>query len=646
MNNAIARALAAAARVVPDGARVHDPDRFARRDVALASGVGVDLDRYANLGDALADALPPNRSRTALIETDRHRETGRWTYGEYAHAAKSIQSNLLASAVTPGERVAILLSNQGLWVIAATGAFWAGAVLTPLDYKLDAPAQAELLAHAAPRVLITEWATWRSLARHAEAFASTEVWVLHAPESADLANARRFETLPTLSPESAARMQRAPRSRDDIACLVYSSGTGGRVKGCQLTHHNYLVQAQALSGLFPMAREDRYFSILPTNHAIDFMCGFLIPLLSGASVVHQRTLRPEFLRWTMQRYEPTHMALVPAILKRLKQRLEERFDALPSWQRATLDGLIRANEIATLRKPKPSLSRVLLKPIHEEFGGRLRLLFAGGAFVEPSVAEFFYRLGLPVCIGYGLTEAGTVLTVNRLEPFRPDTVGPPIDGVRLEIRDPDPEGVGEVWVQSETVFAGYADDPELTREAIVDGWLRTGDRGRVDASGHLKLLGRSKNMIVTPGGKNLYPEDIESAFEAVDGIGELCVFASAYVWPGEALTHEALFAVVRYGAAPTANDEDDTDDGPSVAPAELAEQVLAERNRRLPEHKRLLGVLRWPDDFPRTASMKVKRSALAEQVRDAASRGDIVPFSHDAAHTQHRAARDAGAENA
>ena len=248
---------------------------------------------------------------------------------------------------------------------------------------------------------------------------------MHAPASADLGGATRFESCRGCRPRTAA-LERVPRERDDVAYLVYSSGTGGRVKGCQLTHHNYLVQAQALSALFPMTREDRYFSILPTNHAIDFMCGFLI-VLSGASVVHQRTLRPEFLRWTMKRYEPTHGAgasAAQAAQAAARGRLEAWIVAAGARRRA--DPGQRGRDA---QAPDHRLSRALLRPIHEEFGGRLRLLFAGGAFVETSVASFFYKLGLPVCIGYGLTEAGTVLGVNGLEPFRPDTVGRPIEGV-------------------------------------------------------------------------------------------------------------------------------------------------------------------------------------------------------------------------
>src|SRR5262249_53719493 len=153
-------------------------------------------------------------------------------------------------------------------------------------------------------------------------------------------------------------------------------------------------------------------SVLPTNHAIDFMCGMIVPFLFGAAVVHQRTLRPEFLGPTMKRYAVTHTALVPRLLDTLKTRIEDKLAALPEWQRAVLDGLLGANQLITARGPNPLASKLLLGAVHGELGGQLRLIFAGGAMVERATAEFFYRMGLPVVIGYGLTEACTVITLN------------------------------------------------------------------------------------------------------------------------------------------------------------------------------------------------------------------------------------------
>lgn len=566
------------------------------------------LSRLSCVGEALRDAVVTYKSNVALIECDRKRESARYTYAELTVAAERLGGALQAAEIGLGDRVAILMSNQAKWLISATGALWVGATLVPLDYKLTAPEQLALLAHCSPRVLVCEYSTWRKLATlDLEALDATIVLVTEAPDGAALepsgaSAVHRWEAAPQ------RRFQPVMRVRDDVACIVYSSGTGGTPKGCMLTHGNYLAQAEVLGRMYPLDESDRYFSLLPTNHAIDFMCGFIVPLLFGAAVVHQRTLRPKFLGPTMKRYGVTHMALVPMLLKRLEKRIREKLDELPAWQRTVVDGLISVNEMATRREPNHTLSSRLLKPIHDEFG-KMKLMFCGGAFVDRGTAEFFYRLGLPVAIGYGLTEAGTVLTVNDLKPFRGDTVGKPVDGVSIELRDKNEAGVGEVWAGGPTVMKGYLDAPELTAETIVDGWLRTGDLGVFDAAGHLKLLGRAKNMIVTEGGKNIYPEDIEAAFEDLDDCEELCVFAANYLWPTGKLTDELLMVVLRPVRA---------DGNGEPSDALLAE--LRKRNRRLVDFKRLNGYVVWNAEFPRTASMKIKRAALALQITSERSR--------------------------
>jgi long-chain acyl-CoA synthetase len=212
--------------------------------------------------------------------------------------------------------------------------------------------------------------------------------------------------------------------------------------------------------------------------------------------------------------------------------------------------------------------------------------------------------------GYGCTEAGTVITVNDFKPFRADTVGKPLPGIEVKILDADTEGVGEVAVRGKTVMSHYLDDPEMTAETIKDGWLMTGDLGRIDAAGHLQLLGRKKNMIVTEEGKNIYPEDIENNFEGI-GVKEFCVFAKNFVWPARTMMGESLMLVLHPDVA----------DGMT----ETMAAEVAERNRRLLNYKRIAGYLVWAKDFPRTASMKIKRNELAEQIRQGSSPDQVVP---------------------
>jgi len=566
----------------------------------------LDLTQYPSLGAALREALDRWADETCLIEADRDRENCRLTFRQFKESALPLARALQDLGFAEGHRAAILMSNQSKWLISAYAIIYSGGVLVPLDFKLSPPEQLPLLIHSKARWLIVEYYLWRALRSTPQLsdWKPDGVLVTDAPPGADLGGARRWEEC-----KGSGEPAFVPRSRKDWASIVYSSGTGGRPKGCVLTHENYLEQCQSLTALFPFSRGVRYLSVLPTNHAIDFMVGFIGPFLCGATVVHLRTLRPEFIRDAFTRYKITHMSLVPMVLKNLEKALRDRFAALPPPRRFLLNQLIGLNHSLTRRRPNRKLSQVLLREVHRAFGGELRGFFVGGAFTEPSTLQFFYDLGIPVAHGYGLTEAGTALTLNDLNPFRPDTVGKPLPGVSLRILDPGADGVGEVAARSKTVMSHYLDDPELTDETIVDGWLLTGDLGRLDPDGHLQLLGRKKNMIVTEGGKNIYPEDIETFFEGVPA-KEFCIFAANYLWPRRALTGEQLVLVLRTE--------------PEQSVWDTLRQELAARNRRLPDFKRIGGYVLWEDDFPRTASMKIKRAVLAEQIRQKIDRDAAV----------------------
>jgi long-chain acyl-CoA synthetase len=191
------------------------------------------------------------------------------------------------------------------------------------------------------------------------------------------------------------------------------------------------------------------------------------------------------------------------------------------------------------------------------------------------------------------------VTVNDLRPFRADTVGKPLPGMEVRISNPDVEGIGQVCVRSKTVMAGYLNEPELTAQTIVDGWLMTGDMGRFDATGHLQLFGRKKNMIVTEEGKNVYAEDVEQAFEGLP-VKEYCVFAANYIWPSRSMVGEQLVLVIHL------------DHGQSFS-EELRKEITS-RNSRLINYKRIHGIILYNGDFPLTASLKIIRVTLAQQL--------------------------------
>src|SRR5215831_17848735 len=570
----------------------------------------LDLAKHSSIGAALEEAVQVFAKETCLIEADREREKERLSYAEFGKRALPLARALAERGLAGGDRASIIMTNQSKWLISAYAIFYAGGVLVPLDYKLTPAEHWQLLQHSGAKVLITEYPIWRQLATSTGRGGATNlqtVLVTEAPPNAELSGARRWEEFCS---ESAAP-KFAPRERKDLACIVYSSGTGGRPKGCMMTHENYLEQCIALTALYPFWPGVRYLSILPTNHAIDFMVGFFGPFTCGAAVVHLRTLRPEYVREAFPKYKITYVSLVPLVLKNLQKGLQARFDALPAGKRKLFDALVAINKKLTKSRPRLGISRTLLKQVHEAFGGELRAVIVGGAFTEPQTLQFFYDLGIPVANGYGLTEAGTAITVNDLKPFRADTVGKPLPGMEVRILNPDSDGIGEVAIRGKTVMAGYLNDPELTAEAIVDGWLMTGDLGKFDGQGHLQLSGRKKNMIVTEEGKNIYPEDIESVFEGLP-VKEFCIFAANYIWPKQTMTGEQLVLVIHLETGQQLSDD--------------LRREINTSNQRLLNYKRIHGIVLLEEDFPRTASLKIRRNVLAEQLGKLDRSSAVLPL--------------------
>jgi long-chain acyl-CoA synthetase len=558
----------------------------------------LDLAKYQSIGAALKDALETFAGEVCLIEAYREREKERLTYREFALRGHPLARTLQDAGFAAGARAAIVMTNQSKWLISAYAIFFRGGVLVPLDYKLTPDEQWQLLAHSGASVLVTEYPIWRQLVVSAGRAAATNlksIYVTEVPANAELSGAQRWES----ALEATTEPTFLPRTRKDLATIVYSSGTGGRPKGCMMLHENYLEQCVALTSLYPFAPGFRYLSILPTNHAIDFMVGFFGPFICGAAVVHLRTLRPEFVREAFVKYKVTYVSLVPLVLKNLQKGLQARFDALTPGKRRVFNLLVAVNKALTKSQPRLGLSRRLLGQVHAAFGGELRAIIVGGAFTEPQTLQFFYDLGIPVANGYGLTEAGTAITVNDLHPFRADTVGKPLPGMEVRIVDAGADGIGEIDVRSKTVMSGYLNEPELTAETIVDGWLKTGDLGRFDSTGHLQLFGRKKNMIVTEEGKNIYPEDIEAVFDSLP-VKEFCVFAANYIWPQRSLVGEQLVLVIHLE--------------PGLVFTEELRKNISFLNGRLLNYKRIHGIVVLDEDFPRTASLKIKRNVLAERL--------------------------------
>jgi long-chain acyl-CoA synthetase len=311
-------------------------------------------------------------------------------------------------------------------------------------------------------------------------------------------------------------------SPSDVASLIYTSGTTGRPKGVMLTHANFTSLVAALAPVFPLSRGDAVLSVLPLHHTFEFTCGLLLPLSRGARVVYLDELTGDSIARGLAASRATAMVGVPALWQLLERRILQQVDARGPLARTAFD---LAGEVNRWLSANVGLDagRVLFGAVHARMGGHVKWLISGGAALPRETQERFAGLGLQLTEGYGLTEAAPVLTVSRPGKRLEPGVGKPVPGVEIRIDTPDDRGIGEVLARGPNVMAGYTDEEATRRTIDVEGWLHTGDLGRVDRKGRLEIVGRLKDVVISPTGENVYPDDVESRLGDVPLVAELAV---------------------------------------------------------------------------------------------------------------------------
>ena len=510
----------------------------------------------------------------------------RVTYAELGHYSDRAGRALQRAGVKPGERVLLMSESRPEWSMAYFGILKAGATAAPLDHgssliEIQNCAQA---AHA--RVLLASPRVIERLSALPEG-----LQVIALPQ---LLRGGAESGLPPLRKSAAA---------DEVASLLFTSGTSGKPKGVLLTHRNFASLANKLAGLFDLRVGEGVLSVLPLNHTFEFSCGLLVPLMLGAEITYLDELTADRLGEALENNDVHAMIGVPALYQLLHRRLTQELASKPVVVKAAVQAAMALH--GELRNRTPfNIGKLLFWPIRNKFGSKLRLLVSGGSALPEEVQQAFHELGLDLTEGYGLTEAAPVLAVTVPANKRHSgTVGPPIPGVELRIDQPNSEGVGEVIAKGPNVMAGYLDNPEATRAVLDGGWLRTGDLGKLTAEGHLALVGRKKDVILDATGKNVYPDELEELYGRSASLKELCVVGLP---DGKGLERIAALAVVR----------EPRDGEPREELRKRVEEDFAKTAAGLPLWKRIKVLHFWEGELPRTATRKIKRpQVLAELVR-------------------------------
>ena len=530
-----------------------------------------------------------------------------YTFGESLTAIRSIAARLNSHDIEKGDRIALIGENHPCWALAYLGTLYRGAVCVPIDPQGEIETLSNFIENSEAKFAFLSSDLVGKFRQIEERIGRTVPAAVWGTET----SSNGFEPFESWKePESGTEIfdQRAEMGADDIALLIYTSGTTGTPKGVPLTHGNILAELDGIDDVLKLTDKERILSLLPLFHAYLQIVNLWVATTVGCEIGYLKTLTPAELSEAMKEFKPTILTTVPRLWYHFHKKIFDAVEEKPRAARFLFRRMLALN--GTIRDTLGiNLGRRLFAPVHNSFGGSLRIAISAGSRFDESVAVDFHRLGFNILQGYGLTETSGAATATFEDDNRVGSVGKPMRGTEIKINEPDSEGVGEVLIRGGVVFNGYYRNAEATAEAFTDdGWFRSGDLGKLDTDGHLYIVGRAKDVIVLPSGKNVHPEDLEVHYLQSPLIEELAIIGVAD--KGEARAGaEKLAAVVvpdfEYLKLSAISNS-----------KEAVRYELDNLGRELPEYQRVRDYIIRAEPLPRTATRKIKRFELKKAVEN------------------------------
>jgi len=550
----------------------------------------------------------PNNVALELQRQDRIESC---TYAELRGMAESVGRWVTENGFERGARLALMADNHPRWVAAYLGIIAGGCTVVPLDTALHSNQLNKLLKDSGSSALFCD-------ANHAqaahEAVSGIDVGlVLMDPERAinPSISEQWLENLPSIFAAGHGNFRPVDGQPDEIAALLYTSGTTADPKGVMLTHANLLGEVEAVFNWVDIDPGDALLGVLPMFHVLAQMANLMIPLVKGARVVYLETLNTTELLRALQQREITAFAVVPQFFYLIHERIFQEVAKRGAIAKKLLRTLMNLNK--TLRRVGLNAGRIFFGKIHETLGSKMRYLVTGGSRFDPAVAQDFYELGVDVLQAYGLTETTAAVFATSPGDNVIGSVGKAMKGVEAKIvasqidneqEDGGPAS-GEIALRGAPVMKGYWNRPDATAAVLRDGWFYTGDLGYFDAHGNLFLTGRKKEVIVLSNGKNIYPEEVEAYYLKSPHIKELAVMGVEGK-PGE--SGDRLHAVI-------VPNFDLLRQKKIVNAKEVIRFDIESLSQQIASTKRIGSYEIWQEDLPRTTTRKIKRFEIEKRIK-------------------------------
>lgn len=504
------------------------------------------------------------------------------TYAEVGRRIEKVQQELTGAGLRPGDRVALLSSNMSNWGVCYLAVVSAGMVVVPILPDFSAEELDMIIEHSEAKALMVSDKLFTKLSK---------------PTIERLHVVVRTKNLGVIAQRVKGEGATAVPQPDDLAAVIYTSGTTSRPKGVMLTHRALCAQIAMSAAIFPVDGDDVFLSVLPLSHTYECSIGMIYPFSMGARVVYiDRPPTASVLMPTLRAVRPTVMLIVPLIIEKIyRHQVLAKFNSTATWRTLYRIGFMRRY-----------FHRVAGKKLMKLFGRRLRFLGIGGSKLDGGAEKFLLEAKVPYAIGYGLTETAPLLAGAAPSMVRLGSTGPQAPGVELRLDNVNAETrQGEIVARTPSAMLGYFKNPEATAEAFTaDGWFRTGDLGEFDKDGWLYIKGRLKNMIVGPGGENIYPEDIESVLNS-----HVCI-ADSIVTEQEG----RLVALVHFNRDEIEAMIDDwreewetKKEAWEAKTEQLKQEIMEFVNAKVSRFSRISEVVEEKEEFVKTPTQKIRR---------------------------------------
>jgi len=421
-----------------------------------------------------------------------------------------------------GKKIALIGENRYEWAVSYLAVINGTGVIVPLDKELPENEIESLLKRSMASAIIFSGSKAQNIENITKKADFIEYYInMDADEDSNnvLSFSKLLKTGAKLMKQGDRSFVDAEIDNTALASLLFTSGTTDKSKAVMLSHKNICSNIMAMCSMVYIDEKDTFLSVLPLHHTYECTCGFLCQIYRGSTIAYCEGLR--HIVKNLQESKATIMLGVPLIYESMYKKIWEQASKNPKVLKKLKLGIKISN---LLKKVHIDISKKLFAPIHQQFGGHIRLFISGAAGIDPVVAKGFRNMGIKLIQGYGLTECAPIVALNRDVYFKDDAAGLPLPGLEVTIQNPNDEGVGEITVKGPNVMMGYYEDPEMTAEVMHDGWFSTGDLGYIDEDGFVHITGRKKHVIVTKNGKNIYPEEIETLLNRSPYIKESLVY--------------------------------------------------------------------------------------------------------------------------